>query len=131
MKKKGSRKIRKGGFSNSYSSSGDSDGYIDFRNLKKYQAAREKYLSLAKDALSYGDRVLSENYLQHADHYLRIINSIEERNASYRNEYNSAPQSNASAHQENNVENIGIQQAPSEAQSSPEATVVEKEVING
>jgi hypothetical protein len=35
----------------------------------------EKYLALAKDAASTGDRVLSESYLQHAEHYQRIINS--------------------------------------------------------
>jgi len=33
----------------------------------------EKYNSLAKEALSAGDRTLSENYLQHADHFMRII----------------------------------------------------------
>lgn len=35
----------------------------------------EKYLALAKDAASSGDRTLAENYLQHAEHYQRIINS--------------------------------------------------------
>ena len=33
----------------------------------------EKYNTLAKEALSSGDRILSENYLQHADHFMRII----------------------------------------------------------
>ena len=33
----------------------------------------EKYNLLAKEALSSGDKILSENYLQHADHYMRII----------------------------------------------------------
>src|SRR5262249_34183429 len=33
----------------------------------------EKYLSLARDAQSSGDPVLAENYLQHAEHYSRII----------------------------------------------------------
>ena len=33
----------------------------------------EKYNVLAKEALSSGDRVLSENYLQHADHFMRIV----------------------------------------------------------
>jgi len=33
----------------------------------------EKYNVLAKEALSSGDRILSENYLQHADHFIRII----------------------------------------------------------
>ncbi|MCW5723387.1 MAG: DUF4167 domain-containing protein [Maricaulaceae bacterium] len=33
----------------------------------------DKYLQLARDASSSGDRVQAENYLQHADHYFRII----------------------------------------------------------
>ncbi|WP_249692177.1 DUF4167 domain-containing protein [Stappia sp. WLB 29] len=33
----------------------------------------EKYQQLARDAAAAGDRVMSENYLQHAEHYLRII----------------------------------------------------------
>ena len=37
----------------------------------------EKYNTLAKEALSSGDKTLSENYLQHADHFARII---EEKN---------------------------------------------------
>ena len=35
----------------------------------------EKYQMLAKDAASQGNRVLSESYLQHAEHYQRVINS--------------------------------------------------------
>ena len=34
----------------------------------------EKYLSLARDAHSSGDRVTAENYFQHAEHYYRIVN---------------------------------------------------------
>jgi hypothetical protein len=37
----------------------------------------EKYLGLAKDAAASGDRIIAENYLQHAEHYQRIINSFE------------------------------------------------------
>jgi len=33
----------------------------------------EKYSTLARDALSNGDRVIAENYLQHAEHYNRIV----------------------------------------------------------
>jgi len=33
----------------------------------------EKYKDLAKEALSSGDKILSENYFQHADHFTRII----------------------------------------------------------
>lgn len=35
----------------------------------------EKYVQLARDAQASGDRVASENYLQHAEHYYRIINA--------------------------------------------------------
>ncbi len=43
----------------------------------------EKYMALAKDAAASGDRVLSESYLQHAEHYQRIINTIAESEAAY------------------------------------------------
>ena len=33
----------------------------------------EKYNDLAKEALSNGDKILSENYFQHADHFMRIL----------------------------------------------------------
>ncbi len=39
----------------------------------------EKYMSLARDALSSGDPVLAENYLQHAEHYNRIILAYREQ----------------------------------------------------
>jgi hypothetical protein len=37
----------------------------------------ERYLQLARDAASSGDRVLSENYLQHADHYFRVVRAMQ------------------------------------------------------
>ena len=37
------------------------------------QQIAEKYATLARDAMSAGDRVVAENYLQHAEHYNRII----------------------------------------------------------
>ena len=37
----------------------------------------DKYNDLAREALSNGDKILSENYLQHADHFARILNSQE------------------------------------------------------
>ena len=42
----------------------------------------EKYNDLAREALSNGDKILSENYLQHADHFTRILNERD----SYRRE---------------------------------------------
>jgi hypothetical protein len=41
----------------------------------------EKYLQLARDAASSGDRIMAENYLQHAEHYYRIIAAAQEQQA--------------------------------------------------
>jgi len=43
------------------------------RPRRNYSAAREKYLQQARDALASGDRVLAENYLQHAEHCYRMM----------------------------------------------------------
>ena len=46
-----------------------------FRNSQNAPKLLEKYNNLAKEALSSGDKILSENYLQHAEHFLRLIES--------------------------------------------------------
>lgn len=43
----------------------------------------EKYMALAKDAATTGDRVLAESYLQYAEHYQRLINSWAEAEMAY------------------------------------------------
>jgi hypothetical protein len=45
------------------------------------QQLMEKYLALARDSASAGDRVLAENYFQHADHYYRVLNARFEQQA--------------------------------------------------
>tara|TARA_B100001123_G_C14516691_1_gene712632 strand:- start:77 stop:370 length:294 start_codon:yes stop_codon:yes gene_type:complete len=45
----------------------------NFRNNLSPEKLFEKYTTLAKEAMSSGDKTLSENYLQHADHFMRII----------------------------------------------------------
>jgi len=44
-----------------------------FRTSQSAEKLFEKYNTLAKEALSSGDKTLSENYFQHADHFMRII----------------------------------------------------------
>ena len=44
-----------------------------FRPPLSAEKLLEKYNTLAKEAMSSGDKTLSENYLQHADHFMRII----------------------------------------------------------
>lgn len=43
-------------------------------NINQATNQRDKFLNQARDALHNGDRVLNEYYLQHADHYQRLIN---------------------------------------------------------
>tara|TARA_B100000963_G_scaffold351155_1_gene362353 strand:+ start:812 stop:1213 length:402 start_codon:yes stop_codon:yes gene_type:complete len=51
------------------------------RNNQNAAKLIEKYNNLAREALSSGDKILSENYLQHADHFSRIL-SLQEMNKS-------------------------------------------------
>lgn len=55
----------------------DSNG-PDVRIRGNAYQINEKYLALAKDAASAGDRILAESYLQHAEHYQRMINEMSE-----------------------------------------------------
>ena len=60
--------------SNSFSSSQINN---KFRQTQSAEKLFEKYNTLAKEAMSTGDKTLSENYFQHADHFMRIV---EEKN---------------------------------------------------
>jgi len=45
----------------------------NFRSSHNVEKMFEKYTALAKEALSSGDKTLHENYLQHADHFMRLM----------------------------------------------------------
>ncbi len=84
---------RRGGFRRStrnFKSNGDTpkfnSNFSNNDNFKRKAPGRnnhnapkliEKYNDLAREALSNGDKILSENYLQHADHFTRILNEKE------------------------------------------------------
>ena len=53
----------------------DSSG-PDLRVRGTSQQLFEKYLQLGRDATSSGDRVMAESYFQHAEHYFRILNAM-------------------------------------------------------
>ena len=53
----------------------DSSG-PDLRIRGTAQQLFEKYLQLGRDATGSGDRVMAESYFQHAEHYFRILNAI-------------------------------------------------------
>ncbi len=71
--------------SNNGSNTFNSNGNINFNrngstnNIHSIEKTMQKFQQLAKDAQSNGDPVLSQNYLQHADHYLRRFNELSEK----------------------------------------------------
>ena len=76
---------RSGSLNSSNSNSLNNNGNVNFNrngsmnNIHSVEKTMHKYQQLAKDAQSNGDPVLAQNYLQHADHYLRRYNELNER----------------------------------------------------
>jgi len=64
-------------FSSNFSNSDNFKRKSPGRNNHNAPKLIEKYNDLAREALSNGDKILSENYLQHADHFTRILNERE------------------------------------------------------
>ena len=52
-------------------------------NIHNVEKTMQKFQQLAKDAQSNGDPVLAQNYLQHADHYLRRLNELNFKKESF------------------------------------------------
>jgi len=55
----------------------DSQGPENIKVRGNAQTVYERYQQLARDAGSSGDRVLAENYLQHAEHYFRVLRALQ------------------------------------------------------
>ena len=66
----------------------------------------EKYNNLAREALSSGDKILSENYFQHADHFTRVLSEQESFRKNKVSENNSKNLKTSSNNEENKVETI-------------------------
>ena len=64
-------------FGSNYSSNENFQRKVPGRNNHNAPKLIEKYSNLAREALSNGDKILSENYFQHADHFTRIMNEQE------------------------------------------------------
>ena len=68
---------------NGHKINGEFNNSLDFkrkypgRNNQNASILVNKYNDLAREALSSGDKILSEDYLQHADHFARILQSRE------------------------------------------------------
>ena len=64
-------------FSSNFSNNENFQRKSPGRNNHNAPKLIEKYNNLAREALSAGDKILSENYFQHADHFTRILNEQE------------------------------------------------------
>ena len=64
-------------FSSNFSNGDNFQRKVPGRNNHNASKLIEKYNNLAREALSTGDKILSENYFQHADHFTRILNEQE------------------------------------------------------
>ena len=62
----GQMRLRSDSFSNDHRKN-------NFRPTQSAEKLFEKYTNLAKEAMSSGDKTLSENYFQHADHFMRVV----------------------------------------------------------
>ena len=75
----------------------------------------EKYLQLARDANSGGDRVMAENYLQHAEHYYRILAAQQAQ----QQQYQAQQQQNAQNNGANNPNGNGQYRGPNGSGDQP------------
>jgi len=92
-------------FSSNFSNNDNFQRKMPGRNNHNASKLIEKYSNLAREALSTGDKILSENYFQHADHFMRILNEREfqKKNISI-SEISSSNQEDLSNTDINNVE---------------------------
>ena len=80
---------RRNGSMNSNGGNNFNNGNMNFNrngsmtNPHNVEKTMQKFQQLAKDAQSNGDPVLAQNYLQHADHYLRRYNELNDKKANF------------------------------------------------
>ncbi|MDZ4362616.1 MAG: DUF4167 domain-containing protein [Brevundimonas sp.] len=82
MKRQRGRNRKPGGSPNNANNanpnrSWDSQGPENIKVRGNAQTVYERYQQLARDASSGGDRVLAENYMQHAEHYFRVLRALQ------------------------------------------------------
>ena len=95
----------------------DSSG-PDVRVRGTAQQLFEKYLQLGRDATSGGDRVMAESYFQHAEHYFRILNAMNQAVQGGQN--NQGGQYNSQRRYGDNEAGEGDEQSQDEAAEAPQ-----------
>ncbi len=97
-------------FSSNFSNNENFQRKMPGRNNHNAPKLIEKYNNLAREALSVGDKILSENYFQHADHFTRVLgeqlklkNDKFAENLSKKNEISNGGEKNSGDFSENEV----------------------------
>ena len=90
-------------YGSNYSNNENFQRKIPGRNNHNASKLIDKYNNLAREALSSGDKILSENYFQHADHFTRVLS---EQESLKKARFSTDTPENKSTNEENNaVEN--------------------------
>ena len=105
-------------FNNNFSNSENFLRKAPGRNNQNASKLIEKYNNLAREALSTGDKILSENYFQHADHFMRILNEKGiQRKMSFKNK-DVEETTNMNENRENKENSISNEQDSAEDKNS-------------
>ena len=91
-------------YTNHFSNNENFQRKVPGRNNHNAPKLIEKYNNLAREALSSGDKILSENYFQHADHFMRILNEKGNQKKSTYNNKNSIEENNSAENNKKKVE---------------------------
>ncbi len=102
--------VERNKFNNNFSNSENFQRKAPGRNNHNASKLIDKYNNLAREALSGGDKILSENYFQHADHFTRILNEKEIQKKIILKNQNSENNNNLSDNTEKNIENLSEEQ---------------------
>ena len=95
----------RGKFGSNFSNGDNFQRKIPGRNNHNASNLIDKYNNLAREALSVGDKILSENYFQHADHFMRILKEQENfKKAKFSSNSNS--EKNSQIDNKDNLENF-------------------------
>ena len=100
--------VDRGKFNNNFSNGESFQRKVPGRNNYNAPKLIEKYNNLAREALSVGDKILSENYFQHADHFTRILNEkeIQKKLTSNKNSVGLSPTVNTNEKKDSLEKNI-------------------------
>ena len=97
-------------YTNTFTSNDNFHRKMSGRNNQNAPKLIEKYNNLAREALSTGDKILSENYFQHADHFTRVMSEREIQRKSLDNKLSKEDEKNFlkknNTQTENSVKNI-------------------------